>query len=192
MEAQASVIDDVVGRCFSVTLRVFSRLIKKEQVYFGNHGVFARAVATLSELPKSPAVVDRVHFLFCRCATVWQLPSPMTARKSERGDSPCVSAPPPRDRVFHVLDTNIVLHVGEDVASALPGMIQVDSLLMGRSTFHQMARIPSKSISVFSMEGVGENTPRQYGTNPPQAVAERGHLRVPIEGSWRNPALISV
>ena len=99
---------------------------------------------------------------------------------------------PTRDGVFHVLHKNIVLHVGEDVQNAMSCMIQADGLLMGCSTFGQVAGILTKGISMFSMNCVGEKTPYQYGTTPPMAVAESGNLWAPIEGSWKDPALLSV
>ena len=99
---------------------------------------------------------------------------------------------PARDGVFHVLHKNIVLHVGEDVQNAMSCMIQADDLLMGCSTFGQVAGILTKGISMFSMNCVGEKTPYQYGTTPPMAVAESGNLWAPIEGSWKDPALLSV
>lgn len=99
---------------------------------------------------------------------------------------------PTRDGIFNVLSKNIILHVGEDVQNAMSCMIQADGLLMGCSTFGQVAGILSKGISMFSMKCVGPKTPHQYATTPPLAVAERGHLWVPIEGSWRDPILSSV
>lgn len=103
-----------------------------------------------------------------------------------------VACNPNREGVFHVLEKNIVLHVGEDVLNALSCMIQADGLLMGCSTFGQLAGILSKGISMFSKQCLGSKTPVQYGGTPPLAVAERGHLWVPIEGSWRNPYLSAV
>eukprot|EP00752_Nemacystus_decipiens_P006550 g5898.t1 len=96
---------------------------------------------------------------------------------------------PTREGVFHVADKNIVLHVGEDVLNALSCMIQADGLLMGCSTFGQVAGILSKGISMFSKKCLGKKTPLQYGVTPPLAVAERGYLWVPVEGSWRDPVL---
>lgn len=84
-----------------------------------------------------------------------------------------------------------MLHVGPDVRNALSCMIQADGVLMGCSTFGQVAGLMTKGISMFSMQCGGASTPDQYKTIPPLAVAERGHLWVPIAGSWRDPVLAS-
>ena len=81
--------------------------------------------------------------------------------------------------------------MGEDVENALSCMIQADGLLMGCSTFGQVAGLLSKGISFFSMHCSGGRTPTQYKTIPPIAIAERGHLWVPVAGSWRDPVLTS-
>ncbi|CAM9250414.1 unnamed protein product, partial [Hapterophycus canaliculatus] len=98
---------------------------------------------------------------------------------------------PIRSGIFEVLGKNIVLHVGSDVKNALSCMIQADGVLMGCSTFGQVAGLLTKGISMFSMTCGGTNTPEQYKIIPPIAVAERGRLWVPIAGSWRDPALTS-
>lgn len=87
---------------------------------------------------------------------------------------------------------NIVLHVGTDVQNDLSCMIQADGVLMGCSTFGHIAGVFTKGISMFSMNCDGEKTPAQYKIIPPLAVAERGHMWVPIGGSWRDPVLTSV
>ncbi|CAN0477205.1 unnamed protein product, partial [Laminaria digitata] len=46
-------------------------------------------------------------------------------------------------------------------------------------------------ISLFSTSCDEDRTAYQYKTTPPHAVAERGHLWVPIAGSWRDPVLES-
>lgn len=98
---------------------------------------------------------------------------------------------PTRDGIFKVVDKDIVLHVGPDVQNALSCMIQADGVLMGCSTFGQVAGLLTKGISMFSMQCGGASTPDQYKSIPPLAVAERGHLWVPIAGSWRDPVLTS-
>ena len=98
---------------------------------------------------------------------------------------------PARSGIFHVLGKPIVLHVGDDVQNALSCMIQADGLLMGCSTFGQVAGLLSKGISFFSMHCSGGRTTTQYKTIPPLAIAERGHLWVPVYGSWRDPVLTS-
>lgn len=96
---------------------------------------------------------------------------------------------PLRSGTFDVIGKPVVLHVGPDVHKALQCMIQADGLLMGCSTFGQIAGILSKGISFFSMRCKGFRTPTQYKTIPPIAVAERGHLWVPVAGSWHDPVL---
>lgn len=106
----------------------------------------------------------------------------------KRAGYPCG---PERSGNFHVLGKPIVLHVGSDVQNALSCMIQSDGLLMGCSTFGQVAGLLTKGISFFSMHCSGGRTPTQYKTIPPLAVAERGHMWVPVSGSWRDPVLTS-
>ena len=62
---------------------------------------------------------------------------------------------------------------------------------MGCSTFGQIAGILTNGISFFSMGCVGDRTPIQYKTIPPLAIAERGHLWVPVAGAWYDPVLNS-
>lgn len=62
---------------------------------------------------------------------------------------------------------------------------------MGCSTFGQVAGLLTKGIKFFSTDCGGPSTPYQYKTIPPLAVAERGHLWVPVSGSWRDPVLAS-
>lgn len=96
-----------------------------------------------------------------------------------------------RSGIFHVAGRPIVLHVGPNVKNALSCMIQADAVLMGCSTFGQIAGLLSKGISLFSTDCGGNYTPSQYKLTPPLAVAERGYLWVPIAGSWRDPVLTS-
>lgn len=71
-------------------------------------------------------------------------------------------------------------------------MIQADGLLMGCSTFGQLAGLLNDDgISFFSVACDGLGTAVQYKMMPPLAVAERGYLWVPVEGSWRDPVLRS-
>lgn len=93
--------------------------------------------------------------------------------------------------MFNVIGMPVVLHLGPDVRNALSCMIQADGLLMGCSTFGQLAGIYSKGVKFFSMHCFGSETPAQYKTIPPLAVAERGHLWVPVAGSWHDPVLNS-
>lgn len=85
----------------------------------------------------------------------------------------------------------VVLHVGEDVINALSCMTHSDGVLMGCSAFGQISGLLTNGISMFSTSCAGERTPEQYKMIPPLAIAERGEKWVPIEGSWRDPRLIS-
>lgn len=98
---------------------------------------------------------------------------------------------PDRPGTFKVIGIPAVLHVGPSVRNALSCMIQADGLLMGCSSFGQIAGILSNGISFFSMHCSGYRTPQSYKTIPPIAVAERGHLWVPLAGSWHDPVLNS-
>lgn len=93
--------------------------------------------------------------------------------------------------MFDVVGKPIVLHLDSDAHNALQCMIQADGILMGCSTFGQIAGIFSEGISFFSMKCGGDRTPAQYKMIPSIAVAERGHLWVPVAGSWHNPVLES-
>ena len=101
------------------------------------------------------------------------------------------SCSPERAGTFDVIGMPVVLHVSPDVHNAMSCMVQADGVLMGCSTFGQLAGIFSKGISFFSMHCSGYRTPAQYKTIPPLALAERGHLWVPVAGSWHNPVLNS-
>eukprot|EP00904_Undaria_pinnatifida_P013664 jgi/Undpi1/9428/HiC_scaffold_27.g11885.m1 len=124
---------------------------------------------------------------------VHQVPECLTAKvpdhcpESEMG-KPCI---PDRSGMFNVVGMPAVLHVSPDVHNAISCMIQADGLLMGCSTFGQLAGLLSKGISFFSMHCSGDETPVQYKAIPPIAVADLGHLWVPITGSWHDPRLNS-
>ena len=85
-------------------------------------------------------------------------------------------------------DKAIVLHVGA-VENALSCMVQADGVVMGCSTFGQVAGLLSEGISMFSTRCEGFKTPPHYKMMPPLAVAERGHMWVPVAGSWHDPVL---
>ena len=112
---------------------------------------------------------------------------PLDCPKNRTG----VACGPTRSGIFHLLGKPIVLHVGDDEQNALSCMIQADGLLMRCSTFGQVAGLLSKGVSFFSMHCSGGKTPTQYKTIPPLAIAERGHLWVPVYRSWRDPVLTS-
>lgn len=130
---------------------------------------------------------------------------PNTIFKSSTQVQPCIEAKAPRDcplndvqrgcfpersGIFRLqLEAPMVLHVSTDVKNALSCMIHSDGVVMGCSTFGQIAGLLTKGISFFSMGCKGSMTPVQYKTIPPMAVAERGHLWVPLSGSWHNPRL---
>ncbi len=97
---------------------------------------------------------------------------------------------PERSGAFRVQDRPLVLHVGRDVANTLSCMIHADGLLMGCSTFGQVAGILNRDgISFFSTGCGGPGSPIQGKVVPPLAVAERGRMWVPVSGSWRDPVL---
>lgn len=97
-----------------------------------------------------------------------------------------------RSGVFRVSDKPIVLHVGEDAKNALSCMALADGVVMGCSTFGQIAGLLSYGISMFSIACDAEITPPQYRMIPPMAISEHGNMWVPIEGSWRDPRLYSL
>lgn len=88
-------------------------------------------------------------------------------------------------------DKAIVLHVGTGVQQAMSCMIQADGIVMGCSTFGQVAGLLSTGVSMFSTKCSGGQTPPHYKLIPPLAVSERGHLWVPVAGSWYDPVLNS-
>ena len=97
---------------------------------------------------------------------------------------------PARSGTFRVEGKPLFLHVGRDVANTLSCMIQADGLLMGCSTFGQLAGILNRDgISFFSVACEGLGSPIQDKMIPPMAVAERGRMWVPVAGSWRDPVL---
>lgn len=96
-----------------------------------------------------------------------------------------------RPGMFFVNNKPIVLHVGRNVGEAMSCMIQSDGVMMGCSTFGQVAGLLTKGIRFFSTQCDGENTPEKHKAISPLAIAERGLLWVPISGSWRDPILVS-
>lgn len=84
----------------------------------------------------------------------------------------------------------MILHLGVGVAHSLACMIQAEAILMGCSTFGQVAGILTAGIRLFSTACQGPHAASQYRTIPPLAVAERGHMWVPVNGSWRDPVLV--
>lgn len=63
---------------------------------------------------------------------------------------------------------------------------------MGCSAFGQLAGILSKGIKMFSMGCEGNMTWEQNKMPPAFAIAEKGELWVPLEGSWTDPTLTNV
>lgn len=128
------------------------------------------------------------NLMLSQALECWAAPIPDDC-PNKRNGFPCT---PDRDGVFKVVGKNILLHVGADVQNDLSCMTQADGVLMGCSTFGQVAGILSKGISMFSLHCGGTSTPDQYKSIPPIAVAEMGRLWVPVAGSWRDPVLTSV
>lgn len=96
---------------------------------------------------------------------------------------------PNRSGVFRIQGQPLVLHVGTDVVNTMSCMIKADGLLLGCSTFGQVAGLLSNGIRFFSERCGGDMTPVHYKMIPPMAVAERGDRWVPVSGSWRDPVL---
>lgn len=88
-------------------------------------------------------------------------------------------------------DRLLYLHVGLDTRNDMSCMIQADGVLMGCSTFGQLAGLLSKGIKFFSMQCEGYLTQNQYKLVPPMAISEQGHMWIPVSGSWTNPAIAS-
>ena len=86
---------------------------------------------------------------------------------------------------FQVVNKDIVVHLG-DVKQALSCMIRADGIVMGCSTLGQVAGMLSEGISMFSTRCNGRQTGWQYKMMPALAVAERGHMWVPVAGSWHD------
>ena len=93
--------------------------------------------------------------------------------------------------MFRIHQRPILLHVGRDVLSGLSCMIQSDGVVMGCSTFGQVAGIFTNGISFFTLGCGGRQTQDHYKALPALAVAERGNLWVPITGTWDGPILNS-
>lgn len=98
---------------------------------------------------------------------------------------------PERDGIFYVQDKPMALHLNPDIRNALSCMIKADGIVMGCSTFGQIAGILSQGISFFSMECAGDMTGIKSRMTPGLAVAEKGHRWVPVRGSWLDPVLYS-
>ena len=93
--------------------------------------------------------------------------------------------------MFHVHQKSILLHVGREVLSSLSCMIKSDGVVMGCSTFGQIAGILTNGISFFTVQCKGRVTAPHYKAVPALAVAERGDRWVPITGKWDEPMLNS-
>ncbi|CAM9182579.1 unnamed protein product [Ectocarpus sp. 8 AP-2014] len=132
------------------------------------------------EFPTWPVELDQID----ECLAA---PTPRDCLEKQAGSS-CA---PTRSGIFRVRDKSFVLHVGSDVQNEMSCMIQADGIVMGCSTFGQIAGLLTRGISFFSTRCSGDATPPQYRSIPPLAIAERGHLWVPIEGSWHDPVLSS-
>lgn len=98
---------------------------------------------------------------------------------------------PDRTGIFRINDKPLYLHVGLDVQNELSCMIQADGILMGCSTFGQMAGVLGKGLKFFSYQCSGAKTPNHYKMMPALAIAEGGHRWIPVSGSWHDPAIMS-
>ncbi|CAM9646251.1 unnamed protein product [Scytosiphon promiscuus] len=101
------------------------------------------------------------------------------------------SCPSPRSGVFRVEGKSLFLHVGLDVENTMSCMIKADGLLMGCSTFGQVAGLYSEGVRFFSVGCEGWMTSPHYKMVPPMAIAEQGSMWVPVSGSWRDPVVYS-
>ena len=99
---------------------------------------------------------------------------------------------PNRSGISHLRDKPAALHLNPDIRNALSCMIKSDGIVMGCSTFGQIAGILSNGISFFSMGCQGDMTGPKSRMTPGLAIAERGHRWVPVRGSWFDPALYSI
>ncbi|CAM9444778.1 unnamed protein product, partial [Ascophyllum nodosum] len=135
---------------------------------------------TFEEFPTWPVELDQIP----PCLTA-ETPKDCLLKRVQRGCFPI------RSGVFRLQQKPIVLHLSPDVKNALSCMTHSDGIVMGCSTFGQIAGILTNGISFFSMGCVGDRTPIQYKTIPPLAIAERGHLWVPVAGAWYDPVLNS-
>ncbi|CAN0162597.1 unnamed protein product [Ectocarpus fasciculatus] len=133
------------------------------------------------EFPTWPIELEQIAE--CLAAT-----TPSECPEKQAGGNFCA---PKRSGIFRVRDKSFVLHVGSDVQNEMSCMIQADGIVMGCSTFGQIAGLLTRGISFFSTRCNGDATPTQYRSIPPLAIAERGHLWVPVEGSWHDPILSS-
>ncbi|CAN0219303.1 unnamed protein product [Scytosiphon promiscuus] len=70
-------------------------------------------------------------------------------------------------------------------------MVNADGILMGCSTFGQVAGVFSEGVKFFSVSCEGWLTGPHYKMVPPMAIAEKGDMWVPVSGSWVDPAIRS-
>lgn len=82
--------------------------------------------------------------------------------------------------MFSVQGRPLILHVGLDVQNELHCMTQADGILMGCSTFGQVAGIVNKGLKFFSVECSGGAIDAHYKMIPPM-VRSSISLR-----SWNN------
>ena len=78
---------------------------------------------------------------------------------------------PLRSGIFAVEGREIYLHVGFDVSNELSCMATANAILMGCSTFGQVAGVLNRGIRFFSVECGGFRTTVQYKLIPPMVSA---------------------
>lgn len=78
-----------------------------------------------------------------------------------------IACPPSRSGIFRVRDRPMHLHVGFDVRNDFSCMAVADGVLMGCSTFGQMAGVLSNGIRFFSVGCDGWKTGPISKTIPP-------------------------
>ncbi|CAN0029784.1 unnamed protein product [Scytosiphon promiscuus] len=88
------------------------------------------------------------------------------------------TCPSPRSGVFLVGGKSLYLHVGLDVENAMSCMIEADGLLMGCSTFGQVAGLFSEGLRFFSVGCEGWATAPHYQLMPP--MVRQAHLSVSL------------
>lgn len=94
--------------------------------------------------------------------------------EKRRGTTECQ---PILSGVFDVQERPIVLHVGLDVQNDLSCMTQADGILMGCSTFGQVAGLVNRGLKFFSVGCRGRKTAPHYKMIPPM-VRSCVHLYV--------------
>lgn len=104
------------------------------------------------------------------CIGFLQVPACIGAKRPAECPEKDAGAPscnPTRSGIFAVDGRDMYLHVGLDVKNDLSCMAMASGVLMGCSTFGQVAGVLSRGIRFFSMECAGWRTTMQYKLIPP-------------------------